>query len=62
MSEGASDAAIGQALVISSATVKSHVRRILRKLGAANRTEAVSLFLATGRWPAVALKAADAAG
>jgi DNA-binding CsgD family transcriptional regulator len=48
MSEGASNAAIGQALVISQATVKSHVRHILRKLGAANRTEAVSLFLATG--------------
>jgi len=49
MSDGASNAAIGQALVISQATVKSHVRHILRKLGAANRTEAVSLFLATGR-------------
>lgn len=48
MSEGASNAAIGEALVISQATVKSHVRHILRKLGAANRTEAVSLFLATG--------------
>ena len=35
--------------MISQATVKSHVRHILRKLGAANRTEAVSLFLATGR-------------
>jgi DNA-binding CsgD family transcriptional regulator len=62
MSEGASDAVIGQALLISQATVKSHVRHILRKLGAANRTEAVSLFLTTGRWPAVALKAADTAG
>ena len=49
MSEGASNASIGRALVISQATVKSHVRHILRKLGAANRTEAVSLFLATGR-------------
>jgi DNA-binding CsgD family transcriptional regulator len=48
MSDGASNAAIGEALVISQATVKSHVRHILRKLGAANRTEAVSLFLATG--------------
>jgi DNA-binding CsgD family transcriptional regulator len=48
MSEGASNAAIGRSLVISQATVKSHVRHILRKLGAANRTEAVSLFLATG--------------
>jgi DNA-binding CsgD family transcriptional regulator len=47
MSEGASNAAIGIALVISQATVKSHVRHILRKLGAANRTEAVSVFLAS---------------
>jgi DNA-binding CsgD family transcriptional regulator len=49
MSEGASNAAIGAALVISQATVKSHVRHILRKLRAANRTEAVSLFLAERR-------------
>jgi DNA-binding CsgD family transcriptional regulator len=54
MSEGASNAAIGEALVISQATVKSHVRHILRKLGAANRTEAVSLLLATGRRSSVA--------
>jgi DNA-binding CsgD family transcriptional regulator len=46
MAEGASNAAIGEALVISQATVKSHVRHILRKLRAANRTEAVSLYLA----------------
>lgn len=49
MSEGSSNASIGHALVISPATVKSHVHHILRKLDAANRTEAVSLFLATGR-------------
>ena len=49
MSEGASNAAIGDALVISQATVKSHVRHILRKLRAANRTEAVSLYLAERR-------------
>jgi DNA-binding CsgD family transcriptional regulator len=54
MSEGASNASIGASLVISQATVKSHVRHILRKLGAANRTEAVSLFLATGRRPTAA--------
>jgi DNA-binding CsgD family transcriptional regulator len=46
LAEGASNAAVGEALVISQATVKSHVRHILRKLGAANRTEAVSLYLA----------------
>jgi DNA-binding CsgD family transcriptional regulator len=54
MAEGASNASIGEALVISQATVKSHVRHILRKLGAANRTEAVSLLLATGRRPSAA--------
>jgi DNA-binding CsgD family transcriptional regulator len=47
MAEGASNAAIGESLVISQATVKSHVRHVLRKLGAGNRTEAVSLYLAT---------------
>lgn len=47
MAEGASNARIGDVLVISQATVKSHVRHILRKVGAANRTEAVSIYLAT---------------
>ncbi len=47
LAEGASNAGIGKALIISEATVKSHVRNILRKVGAANRTEAVSIFLAT---------------
>jgi DNA-binding CsgD family transcriptional regulator len=59
MAEGASNASIGSALVISQATVKSHVRQILRKLGASNRTEAVSLFLAAGRRPAPAPTAAS---
>ena len=41
LAEGASNASIATRLVISEATVKSHVRHILRKLRAANRTEAV---------------------
>ena len=41
LSEGAANATIAARLVISEATVKSHVRHILRKLRAANRTEAV---------------------
>jgi LuxR family transcriptional regulator, regulator of acetate metabolism len=41
LSEGAANATIASRLVISEATVKSHVRHILRKLRAANRTEAV---------------------
>ena len=31
-------------LVVSEATVKTHVRGILRKLGVANRTEAVACY------------------
>jgi len=41
LAEGSSNATIAGRLVISEATVKSHVRHILRKLRAANRTEAV---------------------
>jgi DNA-binding CsgD family transcriptional regulator len=41
LAEGAANASIASRLVISEATVKSHVRHILRKLRAANRTEAV---------------------
>jgi LuxR family transcriptional regulator, regulator of acetate metabolism len=41
LGEGAANASIATRLVISEATVKSHVRHILRKLRAANRTEAV---------------------
>jgi LuxR family transcriptional regulator, regulator of acetate metabolism len=41
LAEGAANASIAARLVISEATVKSHVRHILRKLRAANRTEAV---------------------
>lgn len=41
--EGLSNAQIASRLAISQATVKYHVRSILSKLGAASRTEAVSL-------------------
>jgi DNA-binding CsgD family transcriptional regulator len=44
MAGGASNATIAASLVISEATVKSHVRHILRKLEASNRTEAVSRY------------------
>jgi len=40
--EGKSNAEIGQALGISALTVKNHVQNILRKLGAANRAQAVA--------------------
>jgi LuxR family transcriptional regulator, regulator of acetate metabolism len=48
VSAGATNQEIANALVISESTVKSHVKHILRKLGAANRAEAVSRHLAMG--------------
>ncbi|MPY78526.1 MAG: GAF domain-containing protein [Actinophytocola sp.] len=45
MASGETNTRIAHRLVISEVTVKSHVKRILRKLGAANRAEAVSLYL-----------------
>jgi DNA-binding CsgD family transcriptional regulator len=45
LAQGASNNAIGGALVISSGTVKFHVNSILRKLHVANRAEAVARYL-----------------
>jgi DNA-binding NarL/FixJ family response regulator len=42
MAAGETNAGVGSRLFISEGTVKSHVKHILRKLGAANRAEAVS--------------------
>ncbi|SLK10506.1 helix-turn-helix transcriptional regulator [Arthrobacter sp. P2b] len=42
--EGASNQHIASELVISIHTVKSHVKKILRKLGASNRTEIISRY------------------
>jgi len=44
MSEGMTAREIGQALVLSSRTVEGHVGKILRKLGARNRVEAVQQY------------------
>ncbi|SUE28850.1 LuxR family transcriptional regulator [Nocardia farcinica] len=43
--EGASNTQIAEQLVISVETVKTHVKKVLRKLGAVNRAEAISLAL-----------------
>ncbi|MFY9468958.1 MAG: LuxR C-terminal-related transcriptional regulator [Solirubrobacterales bacterium] len=51
MAEGATNAAIADRLVIAEGTVKSHVKRILRKLSAANRAEAVSRYLTPAKEP-----------
>ncbi len=48
MAAGDTNARIARSLVISEGTVKSHVKHILRKLGAANRAEAVSHWLRQG--------------
>lgn len=45
LADGMTNAAIAERLIISQATVKSHVQRILRKLRASNRAEAVSRYL-----------------
>jgi DNA-binding CsgD family transcriptional regulator/GAF domain-containing protein len=42
---GQSNSAIAERLVISEGTVKSHVKQILRKLGAVNRSEAIARYL-----------------
>jgi DNA-binding CsgD family transcriptional regulator len=48
MARGASNMEIGSRLFISTGTVKAHVKHILRKLGAANRAEAVSRWFSSG--------------
>lgn len=45
LGSGATNAEIAKSLCVSPDTVKTHVRRILRKLRAANRAEAVSRYL-----------------
>jgi len=45
LADGATNKAIGDALVISRGTVKFHVNSILRKLHAANRAQAAARYL-----------------
>jgi DNA-binding NarL/FixJ family response regulator len=48
MADGLSNAQIGQRLLISEDTVKTHARRLFRKLGARDRAHAVRLGLDGG--------------
>ncbi|MFC8529941.1 LuxR C-terminal-related transcriptional regulator [Nocardia sp. NPDC057227] len=48
MADGRTNRAIADRLVITEGTVKSHVKHILRKLGAVNRAQAIAWSLARG--------------
>ena len=49
MATGRTNAQIALNLFVAEGTVKSHVKHILRKLGAANRTDAVAKYHQLGR-------------
>ena len=49
MAEGMSNGRIATQLVIAEGTVKQHVKRILRKMRAGNRVEAVSMLYQSDR-------------
>ena len=49
LAAGSSNAEIASHLVISAGTVKSHVKNLLRKLHAANRAQAVAIYLRLAR-------------
>jgi DNA-binding NarL/FixJ family response regulator len=51
MAEGLGNAAIGEALCVSTNTVKSHVKSLLAKLGASDRTQAVAWGMRKGLIP-----------
>jgi DNA-binding NarL/FixJ family response regulator len=48
MSRGRSNAEIGKELYLSEDTVKTHARRLFRKLGAADRAQAVAVGFRAG--------------
>ena len=51
MSQGQSNGEIGRELFLSEDTVKTHARRLFRKLGARDRAQAVAWVSAAGSSP-----------
>lgn len=60
VAKGRTNAEISGILTISEFTVKNHLRRILKKLGASNRTEAVAKFRRDVRDPRTRMRSTDA--
>lgn len=60
VARGRTNAEISGILAISEFTVKNHMRRIMKKLGAANRTEAVAKFRRDVRDPRTRIRSAEA--
>lgn len=60
ISVGASNAEIAESLVLSIETVRTNVKRVLRKLGVANRSEAIAHF--AGKVPAAVTGQSQCAG
>ena len=48
MSQGKSNAEIGKSLFLSEDTVKTHARRLFRKLGVSDRAQAVAFGFRRG--------------
>ena len=48
VAQGLTNEKIGKQLILSQETIKSHVRHILGKLGASNRTNAVAIGIRMG--------------
>lgn len=45
LASGATNAELADQLTLAESTVKSHVKHILRKLGASNRSTAIAMYL-----------------